>query len=50
LFDIVKPWPVWKLESLPRGTGIVLDDLGAGAYAWVALRVLQLAAGWFNLK
>jgi phosphatidylglycerophosphatase A len=50
LFDIVKPWPVWKLERLPGGTGIVLDDLGAGVYAWVTLRVLQLAAGWFNLK
>jgi phosphatidylglycerophosphatase A len=41
---------VWKLERLPGGTGIVLDDLGAGVYAWVTLRVLQLAAGWFNLK
>jgi phosphatidylglycerophosphatase A len=50
LFDIVKPWPVWKLERLAGGTGIVLDDLGAGVYAWVTLRVLQLAAGWFNLK
>jgi phosphatidylglycerophosphatase A len=50
LFDIVKPWPVWKLERLPGGTGIVVDDLGAGVYAFVTLRVLQLAAGWFNLK
>jgi phosphatidylglycerophosphatase A len=50
LFDIVKPWPVWKLEKLPGGTGIVLDDLGAGAYAAGALEVLQLLAGWFNLK
>ncbi len=50
LFDIVKPWPVRKLERLPGGTGIVVDDLGAGAYAWITLQVLQLAAGWFNLK
>ena len=27
-----------------------VDDLGAGVYAFVTLRVLQLAAGWFNLK
>lgn len=50
LFDIVKPWPVRKLERLPGGAGIVLDDLGAGAYAALALLVLQLLAGWFNLK
>lgn len=39
-FDIVKPWPVRRLERLPEGTGIVVDDLGAGAYAWVALQLL----------
>jgi len=49
-FDIVKPWPVRKLERLPGGMGIVLDDLGAGVYGWVTVRVLQLASGWVNLK
>jgi phosphatidylglycerophosphatase A len=50
LFDMTKPWPVRSLESLPGGTGIVADDLGAGIYAAIALRVVLLAAGWFNLR
>ncbi len=33
VFDIVKPPPVRSLERLPEGTGIVVDDLGAGVYA-----------------
>jgi phosphatidylglycerophosphatase A len=39
-FDIVKPPPIRRLESLPEGTGIVLDDLGAGIYALIALQLL----------
>lgn len=50
LFDMTKPWPVRNLESLPGGIGIVADDLGAGIYAGIALRVVLLAAGWFNLR
>jgi phosphatidylglycerophosphatase A len=45
LFDIWKPPPVRQLEVLPRGTGIVADDLMAGAYAALVLFV----AGCFNL-
>ncbi|MBI5280228.1 MAG: phosphatidylglycerophosphatase A [Candidatus Solibacter usitatus] len=37
LFDIVKPWPVRRLEALPGGVGIVADDLAAGAYAALVL-------------
>ena len=33
LFDIWKPWPVSQLEELPNGTGIMLDDVAAGALA-----------------
>jgi phosphatidylglycerophosphatase A len=39
-FDIVKPPPVRSLEKLPGGTGIVVDDLGAGVYALIVLQVL----------
>jgi len=39
LFDIVKPWPIRKLEKLPMGWGILADDLMAGVYAAVALLV-----------
>jgi phosphatidylglycerophosphatase A len=33
LFDITKPPPCRQLERLHGGTGIMLDDLAAGAYA-----------------
>jgi phosphatidylglycerophosphatase A len=39
-FDIVKPPPVRQLERLPEGTGIMLDDIGAGIYGWVVLHLL----------
>jgi len=45
LFDIWKPAPVRQLERLPRGTGIVADDVMAGVYGALVL----FAAGWFNL-
>ena len=32
LFDITKPWPIRKLEALPGGWGIMLDDLAAGLF------------------
>ena len=39
LFDITKPWPIRKLETLPKGWGILADDLLAGVYAWIALQM-----------
>jgi phosphatidylglycerophosphatase A len=33
VFDIWKPFPIRRLERLPEGTGIMVDDLGAGFYA-----------------
>jgi len=33
LFDIWKPWPIRRLEALPAGTGIMLDDVVAGLLA-----------------
>jgi phosphatidylglycerophosphatase A len=33
LFDIAKPWPVGWAEGLPRGWGIMADDLLAGLIA-----------------
>jgi len=40
VFDILKPPPVRQLERLPEGTGIVVDDLGAGVYALLVLQIL----------
>ena len=33
LFDIFKPPPIRQLERLPKGTGIMLDDVAAGLLA-----------------
>jgi phosphatidylglycerophosphatase A len=45
IFDIAKPFPVRNLEKLPRGWGIIADDLMAGVYAALVL----FGAGCFNL-
>lgn len=39
LFDIMKPFPVRRLEKLPGGLGIVADDLAAGLYSVLLLHV-----------
>ena len=38
-FDIVKPFPLRRLESLPGGTGIMMDDVGAGLYALALIQI-----------
>ena len=43
--DIFKPFPVNVLERLPGGAGILADDVMAGVYANVALRVSMWAFG-----
>jgi phosphatidylglycerophosphatase A len=48
VFDITKPWPVRRFERLPRGFGIMADDLVAAVYAggalWLIVRILGLSA------
>ncbi len=41
VFDIVKPPPLRRLERVPEGAGIMLDDLGAGLYALAVLQALR---------
>ena len=42
LMDITKPFPIRRLEAkLPGGWGVVGDDVLAGIYANVALRVIM---------
>lgn len=45
LFDIWKPYPIRALERLEGGRGIIFDDVMAGLYAALVMRV----AGWNNL-
>ncbi len=42
LMDIVKPWPARDLEGLPDGWGVMADDVAAGVYAHLVLRVALL--------
>ena len=42
LFDVLKPFPVRQLESLPGSSGIMTDDLAAGIYA----NLVQQALRW----
>jgi phosphatidylglycerophosphatase A len=37
--DITKPFPLRRLERLPGGTGIMMDDVGAGIYAFLLLQI-----------
>jgi phosphatidylglycerophosphatase A len=40
VFDVIKPWPAGRLESLHGGLGMMADDVMAAIYANLALRVL----------
>ena len=40
IFDVAKPFPVRRFEKLPGGWGIVMDDVMAGIYANLCLRVV----------
>jgi phosphatidylglycerophosphatase A len=44
-FDIWKPFPVKRLEVLPAGWGIMLDDVMAGIYTALVLLLLR----WLGL-
>jgi len=41
-FDIIKPWPIRRLERLPGGWGIMADDIAAGLIAAVLARLALL--------
>lgn len=39
-FDILKPFPIKKLEKFKSGWGILLDDIMAGVYANIVLNII----------
>ena len=50
VLDVVKPWPARRLELLPGGFGVVLDDVMAGVYGnllmWGLVRLLPSWLTW----
>ena len=40
IYDVIKPYPAGRLEDLHGGPGIMLDDLMAGLYGQLTMRVL----------
>ena len=42
-FDIIKPLGIRKAELLPRGMGVMADDVLAGIYAQLILRAMVMA-------
>lgn len=47
LFDIWKPLFIKKIEKLPGGTGVMLDDVIAGIYACAVLHLI-VAFRWLS--
>jgi phosphatidylglycerophosphatase A len=42
-FDILKPWPIRRVDrEVGGGLGIMLDDIMAGIYAWLALQLIMM--------
>jgi len=49
VLDVVKPWPARRLEHLPGGFGVVLDDVMAGVYGNVIMiGIARLLPSWMT--
>ena len=47
IMDIFKPFPIRKIDrEMPGGWGIVLDDVLAGIYTNLLLRLVMALTGW----
>lgn len=45
VFDILKPFPIRRIERLPEGWGIMADDLGAAVYVAALLHLFLFIRG-----
>jgi phosphatidylglycerophosphatase A len=48
VFDIIKPWPLKRLEALPGGWGITADDAAAGLLALASRVVVTAVWVWIR--
>lgn len=39
IFDILKPWPLNRLQNIHGGPGVMLDDIGAAVYTNIILQI-----------
>jgi phosphatidylglycerophosphatase A len=49
IMDILKPWPIGRLEKLPGGFGIMIDDCVAGVYTNLILLVTVLLFRFYTI-
>lgn len=49
VFDVWKPWPIRRLQRLPGGVGVVVDDLAAALVAAGLLWSVPLLMFWYRL-
>lgn len=47
IFDIIKPPPIYQVQSLPHGVGVIADDIVAGIYSNIIIQVLYLISPKF---
>ena len=47
LFDVWKPGVIWRLQDLPEGWGIVVDDVAAGLLAAGCVAAACAILGWW---
>ncbi len=40
-FDIIKPWPIRFMEQLPKGLGVMCDDLAAGLITLIFTQIIN---------
>lgn len=47
VFDVLKPWPIRRLEKIPNGWGVVADDFAAGACGMMTIAMIRAFEGAF---
>lgn len=50
IMDIIKPYPIKKMEKLKSGLGIMMDDYISGIYANITLRIIIIITGIFGIS
>jgi phosphatidylglycerophosphatase A len=47
VYDVLKPWPIRRLEKIPNGWGVVADDFAAGACGMMTIVAIRAFEGAF---